>query len=248
VKNLAILQARMCSSRLPGKALMQVNGRPMIEWQIMRILQSKVEGLVLVTSGDRSDDELAKTVNALGVEVFRGSSMDVHSRFFQVIKAKKPKYFIRLTGDCPLIMPDLLNQMLTLFETKKYDCLSNTNPPTYPDGLDIEIISSKVFLEFSKLELTGEEKEHVTLGLWRRSNQLEIGNLLNSEDLSEMRWTVDYQEDFNFVSQVYKFFAGRETQFNMSDILSALESENIRQNLTPHIYRNIALSKEVDYE
>jgi len=246
VKNLVILQARMGSSRLPGKVMMRINGRPMIEWQILRIQKSNVEKIILATSTDNADDELARTVMDLGITVFRGSPEDVHSRFAMVLEENAPEYFIRLTGDCPFTMPKLIDQMIFNFESGNFDYLSNVNPPTFPDGLDIEVISTRSFLEFSKLDLTKEEREHVTLGMRRRPEDFNIGNVMNSRDLSTMRWTVDYEEDFNFISRIFEYFVGREQDFTTDDILQVIDSGIISNNVISHVFRNISLTKGVE--
>jgi spore coat polysaccharide biosynthesis protein SpsF (cytidylyltransferase family) len=218
----------------------------MIEWQISRIRESNTGKIILATSNDRSDDELVKTVRDLGIGVHRGSLSDVHSRFLNIIQDNMPDYFIRLTGDCPVVMPDLLNSMISEFELNKLDYLSNTNPPSYPDGLDVEVISSYSFLEFSKLHLTSEEKEHVTLGIRHRADQFKMGNFMNNRDLSRMRWTVDYEEDFKFISRVFEYFLGREKEFTIDDILRAVDAGEISENVISHEFRNISLKNGVD--
>lgn len=248
MRNLVILQARTSSSRLPGKVLRTINGKPMIEWQIRRIRQSSAEQIILATSFEREDDRLCEVVRELDIDVFRGSLSDVHSRFERIIENFNPPYFIRLTGDCPLVMPDLLDQMINHFETHNYDYLSNTQPPTYPDGLDIEIISSRAFLDYSKLELSAEDKEHVTLGITKRPDLFNCSNYFSKKDLSTMRWTVDYEEDFNFVSDVYSFFQGEEIEFTIDDILEAINSGKITENLKTHLFRNITLAKGIKSE
>jgi spore coat polysaccharide biosynthesis protein SpsF (cytidylyltransferase family) len=246
VKNLVILQARMGSCRLPGKVLKKINNRSVIEWQISRIRNSSVEKIIVATSTDDTDDKLAQEVADLGITVFRGSLNDVHSRFVTILKENMPDYFIRLTGDCPLVMPSLLDKMINYFESSNFDYLSNVDPPTFPDGLDIEIISSKSFLEFSKFNLTDEEREHVTLGIRKRPKDFRIGNFVNGRDLSKMRWTVDYEEDFNFVSRIFEYFSGREVEFTIEDILQALDSGKVADNLVPAEYRNITLVNGVE--
>ena len=242
MSNVAILQARMSSSRLPGKVMQEINGRPMISIQIERILKSNVDSLILATSQDPTDDELANHVGSLGVQVFRGSLTDVHSRFLNLIASTNHDYFIRLTGDCPLVMSDLIDEMLVEFDTNPCDYLSNTNPPTFPDGLDIEIVSIKAFREMSKLELSELEKEHVTLGLYSRPELFKIRNFRSLTDYSHYRWTVDYPEDFEFIRNLYDHFRENEINVGMTEIIDYLESGEIENNLRSNLYRNVALS------
>jgi len=243
MKNLVILQARTSSSRLPGKVLKLINGKPMIEWQIKRIQKSVVSEIILATSIHQNDDDLCKIVHDLGIEVFRGSLNDVHSRFLNIVKLKKPEYFIRLTGDCPLVMPEILNEMMNQFESRLYDYYSNINPPTFPDGLDVEILSSKAFLKYSLKELSEEEKEHVTLGIRAKSEGMRVGNYISEQNYSKLRWTVDYEEDFRFVDHIFRLFKGKEADFGMVDIMEAVRSGKVSDNTKSHLYRNIALSK-----
>lgn len=236
----------MSSSRLPGKVLRQINGRPMIEWQISRILKSNIEKIILATSNDDTDDELVKAVEDLGIFVFRGSLKDVHSRFVTILQRDSPDYFLRLTGDCPVVMPNLINEMISDFETGRFDYLSNINPPTFPDGLDIEIISRQSFLEFSKLDLTEDEREHVTLGIRQRPRDFKIGNFVNQRDLSKMRWTVDYEEDFNFISKIFEYFSGREAEFTIDEIVKALDTGKVPDNVISPEFRNISVKNGVE--
>lgn len=248
MKNLAILQARTDSTRFPGKVLKAINGKPMIEWQIRRIQQSVVKDIVLATSLEDSDNELVDTVEKLGIDVFRGSLTDVHSRFVAILKIHNPVAFIRLTGDCPVVMPSILNKMLDEFESYHFDYFSNIHPPTYPDGLDIEIISTKAFFEFSKEKLTDKEKEHVTLGMRHRLSSFKFGNFEGPKDYSKMRWTVDYEEDYIFIRNVFDFFKGKEIEFTFDDIVKAVESGSIPDNVISHDFRNIALNEGVELE
>jgi spore coat polysaccharide biosynthesis protein SpsF (cytidylyltransferase family) len=241
MKNLAILQARMQSSRLPGKVLKLLNGRPMIEWQIRRIQSSSINRIVLATSEEESDDELAEVVSKLDIEVFRGSLDDVHSRYLRILQDETPDYFIRLTGDCPVVMPRLIDEMILEFEKNRFEYFSNVNPPTFPDGLDIEIVSTNSFFEFSKFELTDSEKEHVTLGIRSRSSQFKAGNFLNTEDLSGLRWTVDYEGDFQFITSLFNSFEGRELEFTMNEILELIHSGSLIDNPISSDFRNLAL-------
>lgn len=218
----------------------------MIEWQISRILKSNIEKIILATSNDDTDDELVKAVEDLGIFVFRGSLKDVHSRFVTILQRDSPDYFLRLTGDCPVVMPNLINEMISDFETGRFDYLSNINPPTFPDGLDIEIISRQSFLEFSKLDLTEDEREHVTLGIRQRPRDFKIGNFVNQRDLSKMRWTVDYEEDFNFISKIFEYFSGREAEFTIDEIVKALDTGKVPDNVISPEFRNISVKNGVE--
>ena len=246
MEDLIILQARTSSSRLPGKALLEINGKPMIEWQIRRLQKSSIKNILLVTTEHSSDDYLSEIANKLGIEVLRGSETDVHSRFITALSKYDPKRFVRVTGDCPLVMPNLIDEMLAKFLTLKCDYLSNTSPPTFPDGLDLEIVSSDAFFKFSKNSLNELEKEHVTLGLYSRESLFHIENFRNTADLSKLRWTVDYEEDYRFIREIYSNFKGTETEFETSDILKLLSERIIHNEPKSSLFRNIAIRGEID--
>jgi len=222
LKNLVILQARMSSSRLPGKVLAEINGQPMIFWQLQRIARAEgVDGLVVATSIDSSDDELAFYLKNLGVEVSRGPLTDVVSRYAAVLKQKKCDYFIRLTGDCPLIMPELISEMVSDFENHPADYYSNTLNLSYPDGLDTEFISTSAFARLQSYDLNSAEREHVTLGIYSRPEIFSLRNRKSKTDLKDHRWTVDTRDDLNFVRKVFEFFRGRESVFSIEELLKA---------------------------
>lgn len=232
---LAILQARMSSSRLPGKVMMLINGEPMIFRQIERIRRAeKVDELIVATSSDESDDLLVEFLISKKVRVFRGSLDDVLSRFLEIEKMEKPNSIIRLTGDCPLVMPDLIDQMVSQFFLSKVDYLSNTLEPTFPDGLDVEVIKAEAFKKLAKFELDTAEREHVTLGIYSRPNEFRIENFRNTENLGQNRWTVDHPEDLAFVRQVFNAFTGREATFTFEEVMLLLdENPGLRSGISP---------------
>ena len=240
---IAILQARMSSKRLPGKVMLEVNGRPMIYWQVQRILQvPQIAKLVVVTSIDTSDSILAKYLIEEGVEVFRGSLKDVHSRYLAVVNDNpNTDTFLRLTGDCPLTMPSLITAMLSEFSKQKFDYYSNSINPTFPDGLDVEIFTRNSFLSMSKTRLTTRDREHVTLKYRNSDSRYKIGEMINIEDLSNERWTVDYEGDFKFVSQIFAHFKGQELTFSMDDVLDLLKHKPHLNTQLSGGLRNIGL-------
>lgn len=215
-----ILQARMSSSRLPGKVMMLINDEPMISQQIKRIKSATlVDELIVATSTDQSDDVLAKFLGQIGVKVFRGSLDDVLSRFLEIQEEVNPTAIIRLTGDCPLVMPELIDSMVLEFYGSGVDYLSNTLELSYPDGLDIELVKPSALEKLKCLNLSPAEREHVTLGIYNRPLMFSLKNFSGDMDLSQNRWTVDYIEDLNFVRKVYKAFEGHESTFTLRDVL-----------------------------
>ena len=222
-RTLVVLQARMTSSRLPGKVMMEINGKPMIYWQIQRILRSKcVNSLVVATSVDPSDDSLVLFLEENSISVYRGALENVLSRFIEVSERYAHDALIRLTGDSPFVMPQLIDQMVQAFYEQDVDYLSNTLEPTFPDGLDIEIIKPGVLQNLNAHNLEPKELEHVTYGIYTRPETFKLSNFLNESNRSHERWTVDYQEDLDFVRDVYANFAGHEPTFTYLELLDFL--------------------------
>ncbi len=246
MRPLAIVQARTTSSRLPGKSLLLVNNVPVICWQLKRLMTSEsISKIILATSREESDDKLAEIVNDLGTEVYRGDLINVHSRFFE-ITLENPEFdpIVRITGDCPMIMPEIIDSMLEYFSKRQLDYLSNSITPTFPDGLDVEIFSRVAFIKMSELSLTNQQKEHVTLKFYEQPSSFVIENFTNNVNLSSMRWTLDYPEDFLFIKAVYEEFNGKEDQFSFDDVLSLLRDKPHIINAIPGTFRNIALREE----
>jgi len=232
VQSLAVLQARMSSRRLPGKVLMFINDKPMIYWQIKRILKSTaINDLVVATSTDKSDDVLVEYLESIGIKTYRGSLHNVFSRFVDIEKTYLPDRIIRLTADCPLILPDLIDKIVNLQKESDSDYCSNTIIPTFPDGLDTEVIKFGNFSKFNECNLTAEELEHVTLVFHRKANKIKYVNYFNEEDFSDFRWTVDDAKDLDFVRTIYGFFRGNEDMFTFEDLMEVLSKNESKERV-----------------
>lgn len=218
--NLVVLQARTSSTRLPGKVMTQINGHPMIYWEISRISKAKLVNKIVVAISDQSsDDILSDYLDSIHQEHIRGSLDNVLSRYVKAEEKYNPSAIIRLTADCPLVMPELIDQYLEIFHKKDFDYLSNTLELSYPDGLDIEIIAPGVFKKLLEFSLSKEEKEHVTLGIYSRKDKFRIYNVSNKINISQFRWTVDTSDDLAFVKSIYEHFESREINFTFEDVL-----------------------------
>lgn len=243
---LAILQARVSSTRLPGKVLLPILGAPMLLRQIERINRSTlINQLLVATSVDESDDAIFELCQKHNINCFRGSLENVLDRFYQAAKPYSPKHVVRLTGDCPLADPALIDYVITLHVENDYDYTSNTIEPTYPDGLDVEI------MRFSALKRAWEEarlhseKEHVTLYINRRMSDFRIGMLKNNVNLSMLRWTVDEQEDFELVKDIYEHLYPQNQAFSTEDILAYLDKFPQFKTVNVRFKRNEGLHKSL---
>jgi spore coat polysaccharide biosynthesis protein SpsF len=224
-KTIAILQARMSSTRLPGKVMRLINGKPMIYWQIQRIKKAKLlDKLILAISEDASDDVLAEYLDAMDQVYVRGSLNDVLDRFIKVESIYKSQSIVRLTGDCPLVMPELIDEIIKQFYENNLDYMSNILALTYPDGLDVEVFKSSVLGRLQRLNLSESEKEHVTLGIINRQEIFLTKNVYNEKNLSSFRWTVDTQKDFEFISKIFDNFKLNEVGFSQKDLEVFIQS------------------------
>ena len=242
INDLVILQARMESTRLPGKVLMPICGKPMIELQITRILRSKfISDLVVAIPDTAENDVLNEYLKKLNVKVFRGSHFNVYERYIEASKKYPSKSIIRLTADCPLVMPDLLDEMIKYFHSVKTDYLSNGLTETFPDGLDIEVFKTEGLIRLQRFKLNQQEKEFVTLGIYKRPKSFILEEFESKIHLGNERWTVDYPEDFDFVRKVFEYFQGNNWEFNTQDVLSYIDLDPNNRNQKSAKYRNIAL-------
>ena len=222
-KVIAIVQARVGSIRLPGKVLKEINGKSLIEILFHRLAQSKkIDKIILATTENIEDDKLISLVEGLGYEVFRGSEMDVLDRYYHTAKKYRPEIVVRITGDCPIIDPELVDKIISIHGQENVDYVSNTNPPSYPDGLDIEVFS------FEALKIAHEQtkepfdREHVTPFI-KIHHQFSRKNLTNKIDLSDERWTVDDPEDFLVIENIIKHFTPN-LDFSWKEVLELKQS------------------------
>jgi len=244
---LTILQARVSSSRLPGKVLMPLCGKAMLSRQIERIRRStSIQRLLVATSDDESDDAIEAICRAEGVECFRGSLNDVLDRFYQAALVMRPTHVVRLTGDCPLTDPALIDSLVEYYLKGACDYASNALEPTYPDGLDAEIFRFVCLAEAWREAKLPSQREHVTPFIYQQPERYKIGALRGSIDLSHMRWTVDEPADFEFISRIYDELYVLNPSFTTEDILHLLERRPDLMKLNTGIRRNEGYLKSID--
>ncbi len=230
---LAILQARTSSSRLPGKVLLPLAGAPMILRQIERVRRAqRIDRLVVATSDDPSDDALARTVAGAGVAVRRGSLDDVLARFTGALAAFGPAdHVVRLTGDCPLADPQVIDATIEHVVGAGVDYGSNTPPDapypagrTFPKGLDVECMTASALLAAAGRAATSEEREHVTWAMHRHPELYRQAFLSQGADEGDVRWTVDYPDDYAFVAAVYDALWPGNPAFTSDDVRALVRS------------------------
>jgi spore coat polysaccharide biosynthesis protein SpsF (cytidylyltransferase family) len=225
---------------------MPILGQPMLFRQIERLNRCKeFEQLIVATSVDASDDPLASECVARGISCSRGSLNDVLDRFIQAALPYQPETIVRLTGDCPLADPTLIDEVTRYFHAGNYDYVSNREPPTFPDGLDVEVMRFAC-LELANREVTlPSEHEHVTLVVRTHPERFRIGNYAAQVDRSGLRWTVDEPEDFEFVCSVYEKLYPMKKNFTTNDVLNLLEKYPGLQSINATFKRDEGLEKSL---
>ena len=235
----AILQARMSSSRLPNKVLLPILGRPMLARQVERIQRAKcVDRLIVATSTGSNDDSIAGLAADLDVACYRGSLDDVLDRYYQAAKQASADHVIRLTGDCPLADPDLIDRVFEFYLENHFDYASNARVPAFHDGLDVEVFSFKVLEQAWREAVLPSHREHVTFFMSEQPKRFSLGDYNSGPDLSFLRWTVDNREDFDLVLRIYESLYPQNPEFTTADILALLEREPAVKTLNSKYVRN----------
>lgn len=253
----ALVQARMGSTRLPGKVMKNVMGKPVLWHVIDRLRKTKLlDEIVVVTTTKRRDRTITALAKEIGVRSFTGSEQDVLDRYYQAAKLYGAEVVVRITADCPLIDPELTDEVIKYFLTNNYDYVSSAraltiraglySKPAYPDGLDVEVFS------FSALKKAWEEakllsdREHVTTYIWRNDDLFRTYTVECEEDLSNMRWTLDTKEDLRFIREIYKRLYKKNSFFGMKEILSLLKANPELFKINYYAARNEGYLKSLE--
>ena len=237
----AIVQARLSSKRLPGKVMKTISGKPMLYWTISRLKGSRnIDKIIVATSNSARDEKIVRLAKRLKVEYFQGAEDDVLDRFYQTARKFKADTIVRITGDCPLIDRKIVETVISFYKKNKgkFDYVSNVEPPTFPDGMDVEVFPLKTLkLMHSKAKLLSD-REHVTTFVRNRPRQFRIGNVYSKKDFSGIRLTVDSKEDLFVIRKLFSRLYGEKKDFGLRDIirLSSKEPELFLAN--KHIKRN----------
>jgi spore coat polysaccharide biosynthesis protein SpsF len=232
---IAIVQARMGSTRLPGKVLKQLGGRSVLSWVIERVSQfSRIDSLLIATTVEPADDAVAKEAERCSAEVFRGNENDVLDRYYRGACHAGADVIVRITSDCPLIDPEVSDYTIQKFLDERPDYASNALERTYPRGLDTEVLT------FSALERAWREasepyqRAHVTPYLYQNPDKFRLLSVKGEEDFSGYRWTLDTPEDADFLQEVYTRLGG-SVDFSWRDVLGLLQREPALAEKNEHI-------------
>jgi len=225
----AIIQARMTSTRLPGKVLKTVLGKPLLEYQIERVRRSTfIDDIVIATTTNDTDDPIVEFCKRIEMKYYRGSEEDVLSRYYETAVENHSDIIIRLTSDCPIIDTNVMDQVIQYYmeHQDQYDYVSNTLIRSYPRGMDTEVFSFKVLEQAYMNASKTYEREHVTPYIYQHPDQFRIKAIKHETDYSQHRWTVDTPEDFDLIKRIIEVLYPINPTFTMNDIIELL-NENL---------------------
>jgi len=231
-----IVQARMQSTRLPKKVLMRVLDTPLLNFLIERLRRVRnAKNMLVATTKETDDEAIVQFCDKSGVQCYRGDENDVLDRYLQAAKAVDADPIIRITADCPLIDPEVVEQVIQVYLNHEFDYVSNTLIRTYPRGMDTEVFSRKS-LEVSAFHAKEQsEKEHVTLYLYRHPERFKLENVACQKNLSKYRLTVDTKEDFKLIKSVIEGLYPKKPQLTLEDIIRFLDNHPELIQINRHI-------------
>lgn len=236
------VQARMGSTRLPGKVMKKVMGKPLLEFLIERLKQVRgADGFAILTSTHPADTEIVDFCQAKGVLCYRGPEEDVLTRYHRVATQRAPDAIVRITADCPLIDPDIIDQVIQMFRDgyPAYDYISTGIERTFPRGLDVEIMSLEALDQAFHRANDPSEREHVTLYIYRHPELFKLKNFSSETPLAHHRWTVDTPEDFELIKLILENLYPIESEFRLRHIVTLLESHPEWSQINAHIRQKL---------
>ena len=245
----AIIQARMGSTRLPGKVMMDLCGSPVIEHVVNRLNESKlIDEIIIATSKDKNNQPIIDFCKKNDVGYFVGSEDDVLDRYYQTAiyyDVNDEDIVIRITSDCPLIDPFVVDKVIDEHISNNNDYTTNVLECTYPDGLDCEVFNFNVLKDAWLNANLSSQREHVTLYIRDNSDKFKLGNVKNDKDFSDLRWTLDEKEDFIFIKEVYKNLYNKDSLFNMDDVIQLITEKPELLDINSKFTRNEGLLKSL---
>lgn len=240
----AILQARMGSSRLPNKVLLKVKGRTLLELYINRVQQSQlVDKIVIATTEKSEDDVIQGIVVQLGLDCFRGSENDLLDRYYQCAKEYHADAIVRVTPDDPFVDHRVIDRAVQIFKDNQVDFVTNHFEPTYPEGLDVEVYSIHALKKSWKEASLLSEREHVFPYIQNHQDEFRIINFVQDKDYSHLRWTIDYKCDYEMTKVIYDHLYEKKPIFLQEDILQLLEEHPEIAEMNNHISRKEGVNR-----
>ncbi|MCK4817281.1 glycosyltransferase family protein [bacterium] len=247
MKAVAIIQARVGSSRLPGKVLLRIGDKPILEYVVQRVRSaSSIEDVVVATTTKEEDTVIAELAQSLNVKVYRGSENDVLDRYYQAVRLFNIKDVVRITADCPLIDPAIIDKVVQHYFESNADYCTNTLGETFPDGQDVEVFTADALADSWQNARLLSEREHVTSYMRIQTDKFKVVNVPNQVNLSDKRWTLDRPQDFPLIKEVLEAFYPKNPCFSMDDVLRFLKENPHLENINKDIKRNEGYSKSLE--
>lgn len=244
-----IIQARMSSSRLPGKVLKQVSGRPLLDYMVERVSLSRlVDQVIIATTQSSQDDKIGQWCRKQSVAFYQGDENDVLDRYYQAAKKFQASIIVRLTSDCPLIDPGVIDQVVQAYlDQPKIEFVSNTVPLPcwYPDGMDVEVFNMDTLSRAHKEAKLPSEREHVTFYMWK-TGKFSTFRLDPDHDISQYRFCVDYPQDFEVIQEVLTRLYPDNSRFSMYELINFVKKNPGLLELQKGIERNSGWQKAFD--
>lgn len=234
-----VIQARLNSTRLPGKVLMDLAGKSVLERVVERVKRSKaVNDIIVATTIRKEDLKIVRLCAVSDIRVYCGSEKDVLDRYFQAAKLMNATDIVRVTSDCPLIDPEIIDRVISMYISSKADYASNTIDPTFPDGQDVEIFSFKTLAKTWEEAKLMSDREHVTPFIKKNPRLFKLINVKYEKDLSGKRWTLDEKKDYQLIGSIYRYFSKTNGMFTMKDILRLIDKHPELEKINSGIKRN----------
>lgn len=247
MKYVATIEARMGSTRLPGKTLRPILGKPMIQWMIERVMESQlIDEIVVATSINPNNDPLEELAVKLGVEVFRGSEDDVLDRVLKAAQKHQADHIIELWGDTPLIDPEIIDQAIKYYADNCYDCVGTCLEKTFPWGISFLIFPKKVLEEVDKLTNDPVDRENVSTYIYHHPEKYRIGHLPCPPEIRrpELRLVVDEMADFDLIARIFDHFSRTKPDFRTKDIIDFLDKNPELKKINPHVKQKVVVRSE----
>ena len=239
-KTSAIIQARMGSSRLPGKVMMKLKGKPLIDYLIERLRYvEEFDEIIVATSISTLDDKLANHLQNQGIKVFRGSEENVLKRVYDTANFFNVDIIVEITGDCPIIDPNIVSQVIRIYNNNNYDYVTNSNIRSYPDGMDVAVFSTQSLGRALSLAKDPDYLEHVTLFFKNNPKKFSHLNILATPDqhLPELGLTLDERDDYKLITEIVNNLHNDKFPFDLRSILNFLSNNKKIININKHVKR-----------
>jgi spore coat polysaccharide biosynthesis protein SpsF len=238
MKIIATIEARMTSSRLPGKVLLPAQGKPVLARMVERLkLVSSLDGIVVATTINATDDPIEALAAELGIGCWRGSEDDVLKRVLDAAHAFGADVIVELTGDCPLIDPAIVEQCIQAYMAAGVDYLSNVMERTYPIGMDTQVFATSILDDVARRTNDPTDHEHVSLYIYRHPELYSLKNVAAPADLfdPELRLTLDTKQDYELIDTVFAALLPKGPDFTLADILALLRSTPHLRKINDHV-------------